>query len=213
MRLLIAAQILVMLIVLGCEKAPNKSETAKAPTTDIFQVQVLKFLEEASKLDQRVGQGIELVEFKAQLGAAKGLFEMVKSTQPLAPVTNSVNVLGKCVVAWDLALDLWERQDAYMKDRNDFVFIDLNAPVPPLYYRIVSKKLPVEPSLNRFEEYAQIAGDTLKFSVFPSNLDEELRGKRYLEPITPNVTCLLGIGSTNLARGRDLVLTTLKPSR
>jgi len=178
MKKAIILLILLPIIIGGCS---NKKTTIP----EIFKTQLMKFLEEGSKINAKASQGVSFIEFNERVANTKAAYDLIRSTWPESLAIDSRNDFEKALKAWDMTLNLWK-------------------------LKISNKDNPTEPEVNGYAEYVNFEGDRLITETREGNfIVEHYRGKKYL-PFDGNISVLLTIGGESFNKGRDNILKALQ---
>ena len=117
MKTIVTIIIFTFLLLSSCSSEPTPIPTATpnpTPTVSaLFKIQGLKLVEEATKLKSMTTQGVNFVDYSAQLAEVNGIFELLKSLWgddfELSTKENIVNAFQ----GWNLAHKLWDLKINY----------------------------------------------------------------------------------------------------
>jgi len=242
MNRLSAAILVAAAVVSGCDKQPttqvqnppqptdatsgHATNAARADSerqaipqvSDLFKSQVTKLVEEGTKLDQLLAQGIGVAEVKSQVVATKAPFELARLTWPVGLATNALSNCGTAIRAWEFAIDLSER-DQKLQARISEVLGKRWSTTDAAFAIAWAESARAPHDLpesrkrdqNGYEELVSFAGESnLVYSTHPHNYSlEDYRGIRFL-PLKENAEALFGIASKRFKSAREELLKFLK---
>ena len=157
----------------------------KPKMSDELKSQVLKVLDEGATLTAMTEQGVNYSDFGNQLAKTRGAYNLALSmwADDFAPEAR-IN-FDKAFEGWDLTLYLW------------------NAKINEL-------DNPVEPDINRFDDFVSYAAKEVVFQIYPYDfMVENYRAKRYL-PFDENISILLSVASDYFQQGQTLIQQEMK---
>lgn len=175
-----------IIFVLFCVGCSEKSESvAKIELPELFKTELTQYLKNASKLSTQTSQGLSYRELRDQRTEVKSSFDLLSELWPLGFCEDGKEKFGKAHHAFDLAVDLWGKQNEEYDAPNDG-------------------------GVNGWEKYAKSPlADQLIIKTFADDyVVEKYRGRKYVS--YDNTRVLLTIGSTFLNEGRKLILEELK---
>lgn len=192
--------------------ATGSGKEVHAPISDLFKSQLVKLVEETTKLDQMVAQGVAPAEIKAQLPAAKASLELARLTWPDGFATNALSSFRDAIRAWEFAIDLRERipklnseQKEILNNRN------YNAEEAQTFLQgAETTYTPNEAENNGYQEIASFGQEALVYSIYPNDYKMRgYRGKKFL-PLHENIIALQKLASTRLKNAREEALKNLR---
>jgi len=173
-KTLVYGFLIVVVVLAGCNKAPEKPKLS-----EIFKTQLIQYLKDAGKLSTQSGEGINIITLRSQLTEAKATFDLLNSTWPEGFLIDAKELFRKSHDGYDLVLKLWN-------------------------YKIDNSDNPTEPSINGWPEFQAYAGDALIVQAHGDDfIVADYRGKKYL-PFDENIRVLLTISSSHSKKGEKL---------
>lgn len=186
---------------------------ANAQVSDLFKSQLIKLVEEATKLDQLVAQGVGHAEVKSQFAATKAPFELARLTWPVGFATNALSNFDDAIRAWEFAMDLSEREQKMHAEKKDVLSKHFNSEEMVLLLSVTERAytpIDLEKDSNGYQDLVGFGKKELICWMYPNDFVlKYCRGKSYL-PLSENIKVLLGIASTRLKNAREEVLRILK---
>jgi hypothetical protein len=176
------------------------SDNPKVP--EMLKIQLLKFLDESSKVDSMIKTGTSYANYQDQFYSANAAYELLKDMSESLDLDISTQVdlllaqrqLDGAFMYWLYALKLWDLKIAGTANES---YLD------GMPYLVVSGG----------EKYAYNSFNT--FNVFKEYLKIEEKGEGACEevtrciPFTPNIEVLLAKGSVNFDEGKEKILAIL----
>lgn len=164
-------------------RAPAAAKPKKVP--ELFKTQTLNYVKAAGKLSSLATQGVNISEFRDQLATVRAELDLLEQTWPADLERDTMKQFNDSVIAYDLSLQLWRGE-------------------------IGKYDPPVEPNINRWQDYIEFAGSNLIVKTHPPDfIVERYRGKKYL-PFDENIRILMSIGSERFRQGRDAILRVIE---
>lgn len=159
--------------------------TSCAPRmSDDFKLKISDLLKEGSTLNALTEQGVSFVNFGEQLAITKGAFDLANSVWPEKYNPEAKDLFEKAFTGWNLALTLW----------ND---------------KINKYDNPVEPDINRYQDFINYAGDSLIIDEHPSDfIVKAYQGKKFVT--FDNIGILLSLASDYFSQAQSLVQEDMK---
>lgn len=163
--------------------------TIASPTAvslpELFITNVDEFLIAASELNVAARQGVTYLDFREYLVRVGAAYDLMEATWPSELGAVARENLAQAVKGWELAEYLWSLQ-------------------------IEGENMPVEPDINRYQEFIQYAD--MRLVVAPEGSAASLYpGRKYVS--SSNKELLLGLASDYFETGRNQILSLLEEAR
>ncbi len=152
---------------------------------DNLKEQMSRVLQEGATLNAMTEQGVNFSDFGDQLAKTRGAYDLALSMWPEEFAQDAKANFDKAFQGWDLVLYLW------------------NAKINEL-------DNPVEPDINKYQEFVSYSGDKLVLEVHPADfIVDSYRGKKYL-PFDENISVLMAVSSDYFQAGQTLIMEEMK---
>lgn len=101
----IGAIVLIAVLAFGAWRAGFFAPKISVP--EIFKTQLMRCLEECSKVTAMTAQGVSFHDFSQQVASARSAYDLVGATWPEGFSTGSAPEFDKAFQGWNLAIQVW----------------------------------------------------------------------------------------------------------
>ena len=115
--------VILVLLLVGCSSEPIQEPTptvVPTPTlSDLFKTQVVRFVEEASRLKSITEQGVNFVEYSQQLSEIRSIYDILDSLWVDDFEVKTQENVQKAIESWECAYLLWDLKINYKLSINE----------------------------------------------------------------------------------------------
>jgi hypothetical protein len=165
---------------------------------DVFKTQLMKFIEEGTKINSMSSLGVTYTDFKNEVATAQSSYALASAAWPDAFAAGSKEEFARAFEGWRLVLDMWGRKTHYDVEKAELT--------PTYWWELLKIQCPREPDEWNYRQIIAYGGDQLVIKEFATN--DELRGKKFL-PLDENISVLLTVAGDHFTKGTSLVMSKL----